>query len=500
MSTNSRPTYALAAIVAGVVFLANLKTLSSFDVWYHLSLGRTISETGELPRQNLLSYTAAEHPALPLSWLFQWWLYQLHRAGGIPAIVVFRAVVLSGTFVLLLMCALRRGAGPITACALLGLAAIAARSRFVDRPQVVAYLLIASQVWLLERFLRRTEQVDTGGRDLTREGIGLLVVLGVLQAVWANVHGSAILGVIVPAVYALGLMLDRVVLKRGTTGRRFSFILASPVVTAVSIAANPMGWGILTYPLTHARGFQELGIKDFFVERAGVRLPELLGTQWPFAVLVMFCVAGLIASRRRVSSIDLGLLCSIGAAFHSARFVGEAVLLVTPVAAGLLSPWVDRLAARHLSGEWKRLWVAGSLFLLLSLGAALRDHRPWGFEVDRNEYPVAATDYVEKTGLGTRIFNDFEFGGYLAWRGIDVFMDSRGPGFYPAGLFRSYLSVIDRRFPSEARGALDELEREFGFRTAIVHHHVPKKLFRSAELWEETYTDDTATVFVKRAE
>lgn len=497
MSTNHRRTLFLALSVAAVVFLTNLKALSSFDVWYHLSLGRSIAETGDLPSRNILSYTAPDHPAPPLSWLFQWWIFQLHQVGGATAIVLFRALCLAGIFALLVVTADARRADVTAILVLLGLVALAARSRFVDRPHVPGDLLMVAQVCLLEWYRRLFTGRGTQGGPKPGRGVLLLVSLAVLQALWVNVHGSAVLGVVIASAYALGALLDRAVLREAYPNRPLGVLLLSPLVAIAASGLNPMGWQILTYPLTHARSLQALNLKDFFVERVALRASDLYGDQWPFALMVLLCAVGLVVSARRLCFIDLGLLCSIGAAILSARFVGEVVLLISPVAAGLLSPLFAHERFRFLEPAKHRAMIGGVLFLAMSMGATISDARPWGFRPDAREYPISAADYLDSLGEPGPMFNDFEFGGYLAWRGYKVFIDSRGPGFYPEDLLQKYVSVIDRRFPDEASKALSALEEEYGFTVAIVHHYMADKLFRERRDWRLAYSDAVARVFVK---
>jgi len=383
------------------------------------------------------------------------------------------------------------------ALVLLGLVALAARFRFVDRPHVPGGLLMVAQVCLLEWYRRLFARNGTPGAASPRQGALLLVSLVVLQALWANVHGSAILGVVIALTYALGALLDRVVLKEAYPNRPLGVLLLSPLAVIAASGLNPMGWRVLTYPLTHARSIQALDLKDFFVERVALRASDIFGGQWSFALVLVLCAAGLVVSARKLRFIDLGLLCSIGAAILSARFVGEVVLLISPVAAGLLSPALAHARLRLLEPPKRKAMIGGTLFLVLSVGAALSDARPWGFRPDAREYPIAAADHLDSLGETGPMFNDFEHGGYLAWRGYEVFIDSRGPGFYPDDLLRKYVSVIDRRFPDEARTALSALEEEYDFTVAIVHHHMADKLFRERRDWRLVYSDAVARVFVK---
>ena len=63
-----------------------------------------------------------------------------------------------------------------------------------------------------------------------------------------------------------------------------------------------------------------------------------------------------------------------------------------------------------LGGAW--LWIEN-------------DMREPGLGIDRTQVPVGALDYLERGGVRGRLFNTFQFGGYVSWRGRSPFVDGR---------------------------------------------------------------------------
>ena len=54
-----------------------------------------------------------------------------------------------------------------------------------------------------------------------------------------------------------------------------------------------------------------------------------------------------------------------------------------------------------------------------------------------DRFPVAAVDWLEANDLAEqRIFNAYNYGGYLIWRGIPVYVDGRADVYGDAGLLQ----------------------------------------------------------------
>ena len=108
--------------------------------------------------------------------------------------------------------------------------------------------------------------------------------------------------------------------------------------------------------------------------------------------------------------------------------------------------------------------------------------------------PAAALDYALKANVTGPVLNDYDFGGYLIFRGIPTFIDGR---MWPFGIefARRYSAAI-------ALGAGDKLEQladaykvtwtllRTGSAPALHLDHSPG--------WRRIYADDVAVVHVRR--
>jgi len=166
---------ALAALVVAAVFAAiallGLTRATDSDLHWHLAAGRLIRTTGEVPGADPFSYTAYGLPWVDVQWLFQIGASLLFDAGGFRALTFAAAVAITGLFVFLYRRGGRIHAAPASgstpapastsapagaegwaprtalaasaSAALILLAALAAQERFLTRPEVLSWWLLA---------------------------------------------------------------------------------------------------------------------------------------------------------------------------------------------------------------------------------------------------------------------------------------------------------------------------------------------------------------------
>ena len=178
------PWLALAAPLAllAVAVVVTGPGLVVQDSWLALVSGRELVAHG-LPAVDHLTVMASGHHWVDQQWLAQLVLYGAARIGGVGLAFAVCALAVVTAFGLVAHIAHRRGASPVVLLVFLAWAVVAAPWGLQMRAQALALPLFALTLWLLER------------------GSPFLV-LPVL-AVWANVHGSVVVGVGLVAAYAI---------------------------------------------------------------------------------------------------------------------------------------------------------------------------------------------------------------------------------------------------------------------------------------------------------
>jgi hypothetical protein len=222
-------------LVAAVSLVLVLNLLFSRYLWgdayYDLYAGRYLIHRG-IPHQNLV--TAAAHGA---SWIDQQWLahvlyYGAWAAGGYPAVAALSAALVTSGFAVLALLMLSRGVPPVRACAWTAAAYAACVLNTWIRAQSFAYLFVPATLWLI--------LADSKAPRL-RARTWLVVPVLML---WANTHGSALLGAGLVLLYA-GYRVVKAL--AGTQRQPVLGYLALAAAAAASVICTPYGTGVLPY-------------------------------------------------------------------------------------------------------------------------------------------------------------------------------------------------------------------------------------------------------------
>ncbi len=215
-----------AALALGIAAMS--LGVRQVDFWWQLPDGLAILATHHLPTAPT---TAFGLPATP--WVDEYSLYEiglalLDQLGGLGLIHVAFASVFLLIFALPFA---STGYQPrdLRAGALVALAALFVINRFEQRPEIIGVLLLV----ILLQLLRRTQELNRG----------FLLRLGLIMAVWTNVHSSYLVGLL-----ALACWLVLRVAGRDTTARwslpAGVFTLA---IACASILINPYGAGRIAF-------------------------------------------------------------------------------------------------------------------------------------------------------------------------------------------------------------------------------------------------------------
>jgi hypothetical protein len=284
-------------------------------------------------------------------------------------------------------------------------------------------------------------------------------------------------------------------------------------VAWLAVAINPNGTAMWVIPI------KTVGVgvlRDFISEWQSPDFHQL--AQQPFLWLLMATLGTAGLSRRRLDGSDL--LTVGGFAFLALlarRNYGPFAMVAVPVLARHLSAigleWRVRQRARleHLipPERWKRLnrpvtsrragtLAINALIIALLAGAAIYK-LSWvtnpGLVVKYSErfFPAKAVQWIEANQPIGRIFNNYDWGGYLAWnlRAYPVFVDGR-TDLYDDQFLREY-----QRAASGEQGWQETLDH-YGVNLVLsdAGSGLDRELRRSAE-WVKRYGDEMAVVYIR---
>ena len=367
-----------AAVLAG---LAQFELVG--DSWLTLVSGREVVQHG-LPQHDQLM--ALSHGArwVDQQWLAQVVFYELAHLGGIQAAVVLHVLLLAGAFAIAVAAARWRGASPATLLGV-GLACVfLAPWAWQLRAQSFAYPLFAATLWL----------VSADSRAPSRR---VLLVLPLL-AVWANLHGSVVLGAGMVALRGLTIAYER-----GAAWRlRSGCLLCAPLLAL----ASPYGAALLGY-YRHMLGSPLL---SRFVQEWGPTTPAKAWLFYPLAILAVWLLGrsgGALTLFERAA-----LLATTLTGFVALRHVvwfELAALMFLPLLFDARRP--KKASVQRLARPVGALAVVCLLAIPVALGAA---PARW---YDR-QLPTEATAQLERAtrGSGTKVFASETLADWLLWR------------------------------------------------------------------------------------
>lgn len=170
----------LVGAAYSLILLLFLSAQVAQDTWLALVGGRSVAQTG-LPTDDVLTAWSRGEPWVDQQWLGQLAFYGLERLGGLKLVLLAHVVCAAGAFALALTFARRRGGSQrmVARFAALALGSLVIVSTAV-RTQSFAYVLFVAVLWLT---------IADAAKPSRR-----VLWIAPLIAIWANVHGSVLLG------------------------------------------------------------------------------------------------------------------------------------------------------------------------------------------------------------------------------------------------------------------------------------------------------------------
>lgn len=459
--------------------VATNRGLGDPDVYWHITAGRWMLEHGQVPSSDSFSFTM--HGAI---WVAQEWAAELLMAGcylgvGWSGLVLLAAACFGATLAYLMRFLLARMA-PLHALVLTSLAACMMLPSQAADPQALVWPLTV--VWV-------GELVACSERNRAPPWWLLAVMLG-----WANLHGSFILGLALTIALAGDAVITARPALRFETAKSWTLFFLAAVGVAL---LNPRGYRLFLFP------FHLLGMKSALALVAAWQPPNFLKPQM-LGVWLVSIMALAFSGRVRLPAVRAALiLVLVCMALQHSRNVAllgllSPLLLASPMAAqwagravtGRESPTLDRwfqalVPPGGLFAVWVGVLAAGTLSLAIL--NARGTHPPDVLT------PRAAVDALLSRGPPGRIFNDFNFGGYLIFRGIPVFIDAR------VDMYGNAFSTETMEAQSLAPGAdFEALLGKYRIDSILLEPGRPAvRLLDVMPKWRRVYADGTAVVYVR---
>jgi hypothetical protein len=446
------------------------------DTWWHLRSGEYTVQNGII-YADPFSHTMQGQSWTNHSWGAQIILYAFWRVGGDAGLAIYTALLATaGMYVIYKM-----GAGSVYARAFaLVLGAATAAVFWSPRPQMLSFFLSAVLLYIL--YLHKYQKVDR------------LWLLPPLFALWGNLHAGFSIGFIFLGGSIVGESLNMLLNREGEHNIGWRGIRKLIVVGIVSVAAlliNPYGVQMLLVP------FQTLSIgvlRDYIQEW---NRPDLLQPQTlPFLALLISTPLLVLWSRQRLDWTDAVLF--VGAALMgllAGRNIAVFAVAATPIFSRALDAALRRRGwviqpLKRVSPRMRMLNAVLVAFICFgALAKVLYTLDPMLVAQAKDDaLPLRAATYLRDQLPDARMFNSYNWGGYLMFAApaIPVFVDGR-TDLYGDALLTRYLDVA-------SGGDWQSLFDEYGVDTVVIEADSPLVGALGAAGWTTAYEDEQAMI------
>lgn len=474
MSERARPEQWLLPLLAGAAAYAVLlamgyRLLVDPDTHWQVVIGQWIVDNRTVPVADIYSFTMRGEPWRSSQWLALVLYSQAYALCGWGGIVALAALAIAAAFALLAHFLLRR-LSLVTAMVLLTVAFAVAWSHFFARPHVLALPVMAAWAGALLSAAER------------RAAPSFLLVA--LMTLWANLHGSYVLGLALIGPTAL-----EAVWNAAASDRR-RLVLRWAMFGAAALAAScitPYGFK------TFAASYAILNLGDAL---ALIRewKPASFGTPGALEVVALLAFALALVRGMKLPLIRTALF--VGLLYMALAHVRHAhvfALLAPMIMATPLAAQFARLAAG--SGEkiarWRVIMAAtATLLIAITAGAVWKGpYRPAAAIT-----PQAAVA-VLKEQRSARVFNDYDFGGYLISQGMAPFIDGRAE-LYGEKFVVQFSRARDLSYPAVLFDILDRYRID----ATLLRRSAPAaQLLDHLEGWRKIFIDDYVVIHVRDA-
>lgn len=446
--------------------------LQDSDSFWQIKIGQWILDHGALPYTDFYSFTRTGASWISTSWLsqvlFAFSYAQWDWAGPVILTAIGMALT-AAVFVYLLDAHIEAPRAVLFAM----LALLLSIHHVLARPHILALPVMVAWVGLL---------MSAADRRSAPSWYWLP-----LMALWANLHGGFVLGLALIGPISLEAV------EHAEKGQRLSLFLRwvlFGIAALIASCCTPYGWRTLM-GATNILGLGELLTLIF------EWMPPSFATFTAFEGALLGLIAfgyyrGLVLSAPRIFLI-LFLTWSALTHVRSIEAFAFLVPLVLAKPLGKMFPRPPLDAAGADRWPARTVTVTGALMILAAswtTTALYMSHHRFTFTMTQT--PVAAADLLEKLGA-KRIFNAYQFGGYLISRDIPVYVDGRAE-LYGEKFVMDFFKATEGKKPELLPRLLDESKIDA---TILVADAPGPQMLDQLKGWKRIYTDDIAVVHVR---
>jgi hypothetical protein len=446
--------------------LAGNRLLIDPDTLWQVTVGQWIIDHRAVPTVDVYSFTMRGQPWISTQWLAQVMFAKSYALFGWSGPVVLASSAIAATFALLARFLCRRLSESTTLVFIAGTLALTV-PHLLARPHVLALPVMVAWVGGLISAADRRETPS----------LWLLPLI----ALWANLHGGFVFGLMLVAPIALDCVLG------ADASARKALLLRWIIFGLASLAfacCTPYGWD----SLLASRKILELGSAlPLILEWK----PADFGSVGPFEICLLLGFGLVLYRGVTLPPMRIVLLLGLLHMALSQGRAAEILALVAPIV--LAAPLAKQIGGAEPSQTQavRAPLLAGLAVTLVAGTIAYASVHP--FAPHMRGSPVAAVAALKKLNV-TRVFNDYDFGGFLIANGVAPFIDGRTE-LYGEKFFVDHNAASGLMEPENLFRLLDEYKIQA---TLMRTQSAATKLLDHVDGWQKIYSDDIATIHLRK--
>jgi hypothetical protein len=401
------------------------------DLWGHVLFGQRIISLGTVERIEPFSWTAVGAPWINHEVLAEMALGAAHALAGPRGLMLLKLALGMLTFVIALRLGCRRLPTDerTVAWVVAALSVVEIAFGFACRPQIFTALGFSVLLWVITRV--------TEGSTRVAWALPLIFLL------WFNTHGGAVAGFAILVAVVITLAVKKLS-ARERIGRAALMLALAAGASALAAFCNPWGTTAVIW-LVRSVSWQRPTIEEWN--------PTPIGWDHaPLFLLILLAVFALLAAPRNRRGawwtwVVLALLAvaAVRSVRHTPLFAIAALAFLPGPLLGALSRWKTRTASLLAATRSRGVQIVGAAALLAATGAMLsalgwRRDRAFTMEVPRDQYPVAAVEFIRQNAIEGDLLTWFDWGEMCLWElpNCRVSIDGRLDTCYPMPVIEAH--------------------------------------------------------------
>ncbi|HRE41520.1 MAG TPA: hypothetical protein PLG90_09310 [Ignavibacteria bacterium] len=497
-----------------IILLTSFKITGDDDVFWHLSTGRYILESGTVPSVDVFGFVTSGMEWMPFEWGWDVLTYLIYEAGGYTALSIARTIIFLLIFFLYFLIFKKFKIPNSVTFLMMTLLAFGTIDRLTPRPHIISLLFFVIILYIIIQY-----------KYFDRSNKKILYFLPVIFLFWANMHMGIIAGIFLLGIWVLSEII--IYLKPTSFSSKEIPALSKSELTNLIIIfvicicfmlINPNFFATYIYAYEHTKMKLLETINEW-------RSPfdSQFGGGFVSNIYKIFLFSGIFILYYSAKKKDLfATLVFIGFAVYSVRAVRFTVdynIIVSvfiSIALGFIITNLKEGKLKNLltvSPVPKVIISAFLIFCIINLPnnklylEHLQYYRISGFGINSEFIPTHLFEFIKQNdiqNIGERPLNHFGTGGFLIWNfpGKKNFIDSRNLN---DSIFNEYSNIIGKRPGFEKK--LNDYNFDYAIYLAPDLVRAPQEMEQTAisylsksPEWSLVFWDDKSFLWLKNEE